>query len=418
MRILFVTRLIPYPLDSGRNQRSFHILQSLAAAGEVTMVCYISNEDQRAHVTHLRKYCSEVHCIAPSKWGHSRLANPSRPALWAHSLKDCLHPTRPMLLGWYESPSGKRLVAELCARGYDLVWAERLPGMHLLPPRLSTRVIVDTDDLEHRKLLHDLRQGDWRLSKPLYWLEYAKLRRLERNLLHKTPYEFTVCSLLDQRVLGDSRRVSVVPNGIEMPEEPCDIPGAPRDPVFMFLGAMDYRANIDGAQFFAAHVFPLLRREAPNARLLIVGRDPVPSIRNLHNGDSIVVTGTVPVIKPYLDQAIALVAPIRFGGGTRIKILEAMAYRKPVVSTTIGAEGLEVQAGVHLLIADDPAGLAAACLKLWREPAFSAQIARDAYDLVSRTYTWEAIGRKIEDLVCRDQYRNSADNIVHASRHT
>ena len=414
MRILFVTRLIPYPLDNGRNQRSYRVLQSLAAAGEVTMVCYIANDRQRADVDYLRKYCAEVHCIEPGEWGHSRLANSLRPALWANAVRDCLHPTRTMLLAWYESPSGKRRVAELCARGFDLIWAERLPGMRLLPAGLSTPVIVDTDDLEHRKLRHDLRNSGWSRSKPLYWLEYVKLARLERGLLRKTSYEFTVCSSLDQQALGDPRRVSVVPNGIQMPEEPCLLPVAQRDPVFMFLGAMDYRANIDGAEFFATQVFPLLRREAPNARLLIVGRNPVSSVRSLHNGDSIVVTGTVPEIKPYFDQSVALVAPIRFGGGTRIKILEAMAYRKPVVSTTIGAEGLEVKPGVDLLIADDPAGLSAACLKLWREPAFSAEIARNAHELVRRIYTWDAISRTIKDLVHRDRSRHDLEAVASA----
>jgi glycosyltransferase involved in cell wall biosynthesis len=365
------------------------------------MVCYIANEDQRAHASHLSQFCEHIHFIEPGEWGRSRLTHSSRAALWAHSLKDCLHPTRSMLLGWYESPSGRRLVAELCSRGYDLVWAERLPGMSLLPEHLSTRVIVDTDDLEHRKLLHELRHGSSRISSPLYWLEYAKLRRLERNLLRTTSYDFTVCSSLDQRVLGDPRRVWVVPNGTELPDEPCELPSQRRDPVFMFLGAMDYRPNIDGAQFFATHVFPLVRREAPSARFLIVGRDPAPPIQSLHNGDSIVVTGTVPAIKPYLDQATAMVAPIRFGGGTRIKILEAMANRRPVVTTTVGAEGLDVENGVHLLIADDPASLAAGCLRLWREPSFAAEIACNAHQLVSTTYTWQAIRSLIRHLIHR-----------------
>src|SRR5687767_11349092 len=104
MRILFVTRLIPYPLDNGRNQRSYHVLRGLASAGDVTMVCYIANEDQRAHASHLSQFCEHIHFIEPGEWGRSRLTHSSRAALWAHSLKDCLHPTRSMLLGWYESP--------------------------------------------------------------------------------------------------------------------------------------------------------------------------------------------------------------------------------------------------------------------------------------------------------------------------
>jgi glycosyltransferase involved in cell wall biosynthesis len=272
--------------------------------------------------------------------------------------------------------------------------------MELLPPDLSARVIIDLDDLEHRKLAYRLRQTGWYRLKPFHVLEYLKFRRLETNLL-RTSYEFAVCSAIDRAVLGDAEadRVWVIPNGINLPQAPPEPPTEHRNPTFLFMGSMGYDPNIDGACYFASQIFPLIRSQLPKAQLLIVGHSPVASVSKLHNGDSIVVTGGVPDVGPYLEQATAVVVPIRFGGGTRIKILEAMAHARPVVSTTIGAEGLETEPNVHFLQCDDPQEFATACVMLWRDPQLCADLTRKAYQLVGERYTWDNISARIHEIL-------------------
>jgi glycosyltransferase involved in cell wall biosynthesis len=164
---------------------------------------------------------------------------------------------------------------------------------------------------------------------------------------------------------------------------------------------MLYDPNIDAMQFFVREVFPLIRREVPETRLLVVGRDPVPEVVKLHDGRSVIVTGEVPDVALYYRQAAIVVAPIRFGGGTRIKILEAMAHSKAVVATTAGAEGLDVECGRHLLIADSPSEFAQACLKLIRNPLLRQKLGEQGWKLVHDNYQWTSIERRVQQVVLR-----------------
>lgn len=398
MQMLFLSEMIPYPLDRARSQRIYHLLKSVASVMEVTFVCFLRDEGERAYVEDLQPLCREIHCIPADEWGHHAVLNRSRPTIWAHALAGYLHPTRPVQLRWYASTYAERLVAELCSRSFDLIWAERLVCMKLLPTKVSARVIVDLDDLEHRKLAYRLRQTGWYRLKPFDFLEYLKFRRFEKNLL-TTNYEFAVCSAVDRAALGDSGRVWVVPNGVDLPGTDSGPSRPGRAPSFLFAGTMNYEPNVDGACYFVDRIFPLIRRDLRNARLLIVGRDPSARVQKLHNGENIVVTGGVPDMKPYLEQATAIVVPIRFGGGTRIKILEAMAHRRPVVSTTIGAEGLEIQPNVHFLQRDNPREFADSCVKLWRDPQLGADLARRACQVVSERYTWDHISAGVRQVL-------------------
>jgi len=406
MRTLFLSEMIPYPLDTAINQRIYHLLKSVASVSEVTLVCFLRNESERAYVEDLRPLCREIHCIPADRWGHRNVFKRPRPIIWAHALAGYLHPTLPVQLRWYKSEYAKCLVAELCSRSFDLIWAERPVCMKLLPSDTSARVIIDLADLEHRKLAYRLCRTGWYRLKPFDFLEYLKFRRLEKGLL-KSSYEFAVCSAIDQAVLGEPKRVWVVPNGINLPRTQSQVPAEDRDPTFLFMGSMSYDPNVDGICYFANRIFPLIRRQLQNARLLIVGRDPVQAVRRLHNGESIFVTGGVQDMQPYLEQATATVVPLRFGGGTRIKILEAMAHKRPVVSTTIGAEGLDIEPNVDFLRCDDPQEFARACVMLWRDPQLRTDLAGRAYRLVSNEYTWDRISVTVQEIVAGCSVRAS-----------
>jgi glycosyltransferase involved in cell wall biosynthesis len=157
---------------------------------------------------------------------------------------------------------------------------------------------------------------------------------------------------------------------------------------------MDWRPNQDAVRYFVSEIFPRLKREVKEARFYIVGREPAPAIRSMAT-DDIIVTGTVPDVRPYLRKAALVVAPLRIGGGSRLKILEAMAMRKPVVSTKVGAEGLCVTAGKNILIAESSDEFVRNCLKALTDMPYSAMLADSGYDLVNSRYRWETIAEKM-----------------------
>ncbi|HEU4355986.1 MAG TPA: glycosyltransferase family 4 protein, partial [Actinomycetota bacterium] len=284
-------------------------------------------------------------------------------------------------------------------RGFDVLWVERLISLGLLPRDPGCRTIVDLDDVQYRKLGHRLRRTASGLRTVLDLVEFFKLRRLERGLVRRGPYEYVVCSALDKRILGGDGRIWVVPNGIDVPAEPAWRPSDGGNPVFVFVGAMSTEANADAARFFVRQILPRIRRVIPGARTLIVGSRPTPEVRALHDGDSVIVTGTVPAVEPFLQDATMSVVPIRFGGGTRIKILEALAHGVPVVSTRIGAEGLEVEHGRHLLLADSPEEFADNCIALSRDRVRREALSRDGIKLVQERYDWRLIEQQIQQVI-------------------
>lgn len=398
MRTLFISETLPYPPTNGRKQRVLHLLRGVARASDVTLLSFMQSEDTTDSAVPLRKYCDEIHLLPRKAWGNGGSTRVAKPWIWGQSLLDYLHPTVPAQLRWYNSPAGARLINRLCSESFDLIWIERLSLMAFLPKPLDCRVVVDLDDLEHRKLAHRLHHGKWDRLLPLRYLEFLKFRRLERNLLN-LPYEFVVCSEVDRKFFGGSKRVSVVPNGFEQRPASPSRRAVGRPPIFLFVGTMCYEPNVDAVRFFATAILPLIRRHEPTAQFLIVGHDPTEAVRALKSIPGVDVTGTVASVESYLREAAVFVAPIRFGGGTRIKILEAMAHGKAVVSTTVGAEGLEVESGKHLLLADSPAAFAESCLLLLNDAVLRARISEEGHSLMNRQYTWNRIEGHVEDIV-------------------
>lgn len=406
MRTLFISETIPYPLNSGRNQRVFHLLKAVARVSEVTLACATPGGDPCPDLESLRPLYERV-CLFPSEsFGLYRETKRARPLRWVKNLAAHLSRIKPSTLDWWRSSEGGRLVARLTREQFDLIWAERLLGLGLLPPNLQTRVVVDLDDLEHRKL------GSWIGSTGLRWrlpldvMEFFKLRRFERSL-PLWGYDLLVCSELDRQIIGWKPNVIVVPNGTDVPPLRPAPPPESAFPIFLFVGSMGYFPNIEAVQFFTRRIFPHIRRETPEAQFWVVGADPAETVRTLHDGKSIIVTGGVPEVQPYLRDAAVVVVPYLSGAGTRIKILEAMAHCRPIVSTRIGAEGLEVRSGRHLLIEDDPIAFAQACLRLLRDPDERQRLTSASYELVRERYDWKYIEHRVQEIVAEERMPQS-----------
>jgi glycosyltransferase involved in cell wall biosynthesis len=194
--------------------------------------------------------------------------------------------------------------------------------------------------------------------------------------------------------------IHVIPNGVDVEyfgaQEPD--PGATRTNL-VFAGSMDYSANVDAVVWFVNNMWPELRRQLPALSFTIVGRDPTPEVRAL-GGDQVNVTGTVPDVRPHYSGALAAVVPLRIGSGTRLKILEAMAAGIPVISTRLGAEGLDFEDGTHLLLADSAGEMIAAVGRLASSPELWLRLSRSGREVVSRLYDWRALTENLYHIHC------------------
>jgi len=218
----------------------------------------------------------------------------------------------------------------------------------------------------------------------------------------------TVTSEREQQILQNRMGPDVytLPNGVDIDFYGTVGSSRSSPPSLLFVGSMDYHANIDAVEWFVRETWPLLRKLRPDLRFTVVGRNPPSSIRALA-ADGIEITGTVDDVRPYYAQASAVVVPLRVGGGTRLKILEAMAARVPVVSTRLGAEGLHTMDQKDILLADAPGEIAAAVSLLMEDSVLSSALVEQGRQLVTRSYGWSHLGETLfqvhQDAIRRQQ---------------
>ena len=278
----------------------------------------------------------------------------------------------------------------------DLIWVYSSWLTGYVPHLDWQRVVVDFDTPFFRAMRRAMRQTPWYWSKILCeGTEMWKQERFDRQLC-KRAAQVLVCSEDDRRILGYDN-VRVVPNCVDLPSSPSIESEDPHR--LLFFGKMDYEPNIDAALYFCKSILPHIRNVEPRAHVYIVGREPSEEIRALHTGTDVFVTGAVPETAPYFNAAGIVIAPIRFGGGTRIKILEAFAHRKAVVSTTTGCEGLAVEDGVHLSRADSPREFAAKCLALMTDASKRRALGRAGRELVEIDYSQDVFQRAVRRCV-------------------
>jgi len=398
-RILYVTSALPYPPDSGSKIRSYQMLRYLAGKGPVTLVTPGRPGADDAHVAALRAHCQRIHVV-------------DERTLWlAHSQHTA--PTFGQRLGallrresWtiqdFRSEALRRQLLELDPSAFDLVIV-RYPQMAYylfeearLRPLLS-KLVIDVDDVAVRSLERSLNRAPASYATLRGRINLAFLRRYYRQLSRARGC--LVVSALDQAYLQErqlAQAVEVVPNMVEMAALGPQRNGHAILPSFLFVGLMSYPPNEEAAVYFCEQIFPRIRAARPDARVTIVGRRPTARVERLGRLPGVTVAGMVPSIGHCYEEAGVAVVPLLNGSGTRIKILEAMAHRTPVVSTTIGCEGLDVAHGAHLLIADEPAAFAERCLALVEDPAMGSGLIERAYELVNERYSIPAFHRAMD----------------------
>lgn len=258
--------------------------------------------------------------------------------------------------------------------------------------------ILDVHNIEH-DVLRQMAQSGSPARRLFNQLEYRKFRREEIGAWRRAS-RCIATSELDAGIIERqiNRPVPVIPNGVDLDYFAAPPLSDASDTHIVFTGAMRYRPNADGAIWFADTILPLIQRELPAARFSIVGADPPPAVRALADRPGVTVTGTVDDVRPWLQAAQIVVVPLLSGGGTRLKLLEAFASGRPVVSTRTGAEGIAVRDERELLLADEPEGFARAVIALARTPELRARLTGAAFDLVRTHYQWNAISMHLREI--------------------
>jgi glycosyltransferase involved in cell wall biosynthesis len=235
-----------------------------------------------------------------------------------------------------------------------------------------------------------------RLRHALTWAKFRRFARLLTESFNRT----TVVSHLELeqlRAIGcDISRIAIVPNGVESTDTPSP---AVRTRRVVYPGSVTYSANLDAVRFFVAQILPLVRRVRPDVRLAVTGATGDVDVAELAAAEGVSFTGWVPNVDPLIAESTACVVPLRIGGGTRLKVLQAMALGTPVVSTTKGIEGLDLEPGRHVLVADSPESFASRVIQLIDDPAFGARLAIEARTAVRERYAWEPIVQTLESVI-------------------
>jgi glycosyltransferase involved in cell wall biosynthesis len=389
MRVLFVSQLLPYPLDSGSKIRNYYLLRYLSRQHQVTLVSFIRTSDEAVLAEELRSFCEAVHTVP--------LRRSRRRDLWHLARSFACH--QPFLVARDASPALAGLVQRLeRERPFDVVHVSPLtmaPYGLLLP---GPRRVVDCHDVMTGLAARTAQALPWWL-RPLARLEARRLSCYEPHVVGCVDRVLTV-SETDRRSLeqlgAPAERVSVVPIGVD--SEALRI-RRERDgpPAILHLGGLNYLPNLQGLRWFLQQVFPRVVELLPDCRLYVVGCAPPPEVVTEGLRDRrIVVTGRVPEVEPYMAKASLLAVPLLSGSGMRVKILEAFVGGLPVVATTLGYEGIEAIPGKHLLAADDPASFAAAVVRVAGDEVVAQRLSVTARRLAEARYDWRRVGEALD----------------------
>lgn len=382
MRILLLTQIVPYPPDSGPKIKTLNVLRYLAVRHELHLVSFARSASEQQHSASLRDVCASVTTVPIHRSRARDLAYLAR----------SLVAGRPFLIERDDSTAMRRAIRDLLTRlRFDAVHADQL-GMAQFAADLPVPLrVLD----EHNAVWTIVRRsaaraglGPTRIAAELEW---RKLRAYEGSVSRRFD-RITVVSEEDKRALEDAAgsplSAEVIPIAVDT-ERLAFEPRTARSRHVVSVATMFYPPNVEGVLWFATEIFPLIRRQSPGTRFYVVGSRPPASVANLHDEErGIVVTGYVSDLGPLLQEAAVTIVPVHSGSGMRVKILEAFARGIPVVSTTVGAEGIEARSGEHLLVADEPAAFARAVLSLVQEPREAERLASSARRLVTEKYDW------------------------------
>lgn len=395
MKILFLTQVLPYPLDAGPKIRAYYVLRHLAERHEVTLLSFVRDSDSAESIAHLRSLCNAVHTVPMPR----------------SSVRDLLHlvrslPTRlPFLIARDWVPAMTHALDNILHNEgpFDAVHADQLwmapyaqrAAQSTAQEQSTLRTVLDQHNAVYlipQRLAADERNP---LKRALLAVESRKMMHYELNTCRA--FDRVVWVTSDDHAAVQSQSATPVANAGVIPicGSPLDQPPLVRHPQpcrVTFLGGLHWPPNAEGVRWFVRHVWPQIARAQPHARLTVIGKEPPAEVVELAASDPRVdAPGFVDDVRPLLCETAAFVVPLHAGGGMRVKILDAWAWGLPTVSTSIGAEGTAFEHEHNMLIADEPQAFADAVLTLFDQPQRAAQIAAAGRETIERCYDWRSV---------------------------
>jgi sugar transferase (PEP-CTERM/EpsH1 system associated) len=383
--LLFLSHRIPFPPDKGDKIRAFRILEHLAARYRIHLGCFVDDDADWVHRAALQTLCAEVACFRlPAATARLRAARgfvtgaPLSLAMFRH----------PDMKAWVQRTLSS--ITPAIVFGFSSAMGQYIIDAHLKP---STRVIMDFVDVDSDKW----RQYADDAAPPMSWVyrrESQCLLAFDRRLAARADGALFV-SAPEAQLFRDlapevGAKTHAVANGIDSayfsPDHAFPTPFSGPGPHLVFTGTMDYRPNVDAVVWFVSEILPLIRRRQPDAVFAIVGAKPAPGVLKLAEPGSVIVTGRVADVRPYVQHADVVVAPLRLARGVQNKVLEGMAMARPVVTTPQGLEGIDARDGVELLVATTPEAFAEAVYRAVQ--THGIRLGTAARELMLKAYAW------------------------------
>jgi sugar transferase (PEP-CTERM/EpsH1 system associated) len=397
-KVLFLTPDLPYPPHQGAAIRTLNLIKNLAPRYEIHLLSFVQDGDFSRRPEALARYCASIVTV------------PSPHRSTAHRAMSVLFSPRPDMALRLPSPEFSAALRNCLSRErFDFVQTEAIEmaqfGLAVKSMNLASRPLVVFDDINAEYLLQkrafetDSRQPSRWLAALYSFIQWRKLQHYEAHACRQVD-RIIVVSEADAKALQrlvPTQRCAVIPNGVDtdffMPWE-----GVDSDSTLVFTGKMDFRPNVDAVLWLAHEVLPVIQREMPQVSLRVVGRNPHPRLFGLQKSPNIVLTGYVDDVRPHIGEAAVYVVPLRVGGGTRLKVLEAMSMAKAIVSTSLGCEGIPIRPDRELVIADDPLSFAGAVVRLMKDRERRMQLGISARQMVVAYHDWRHIAPLLEQV--------------------
>lgn len=400
MRLLWVKTGPLHPLDTGGKRRTHAMLTEISREHEVTYLALLPEGETVSAAEQADPYARH------KLWIPTRQAPKHSPRFWLDLARSTVLSSRPYAVQRYEEPRLREVLGRMAAeKAFDLVICDFLaPALNFLGVEFACPTVLFQHNIESQIWKRLAAAEASPLKRRYLGLQHRRMGRWEERLSRRFSGVITVSpddSRLARELYGLDNVLGDVPTGVDVQFfQPGPPPAGPF--TIGFLGSMDWMPNIDACAHLLDDILPAVHARRPDCRVKIIGRNPPAALRERAAADArLEVTGTVDDVRPHVHGCHAIVVPLRAGGGTRIKIYEAMAMGVPVVSTRIGAEGLPVADGEDLLLADAAGDFAAAILRLADDPDLAQRLAKRARIQVETHYSWSAATRIFLELCAR-----------------
>jgi sugar transferase (PEP-CTERM/EpsH1 system associated) len=391
MNILFLAPRLPLPADTGGKIRTLNILKQLALKNHVCLLCFSFEATDPLYRQFLQELGIEVAFV------------PVPPSSLIQKINAVIFNALPFSILKYHTAQMRQSIQELLTRQhFDAIHIDHLHMAVYKDCFKDIPCFLDEHNVEYKILERCANVEHSWIKKCLYRDQSGKMKTFESQKIKEFKGVFA-CSVDDQQLFNNlasgAQTVHVIPNGVDTEYFTGSALKEPQEDAMVFTGSMDWLPNDDAISYFCQEILPLVWQKNSALKLYVVGKNPSSVVKNLaHKDGRVIVTGRVDDVRPFVGRSKIFIVPLRIGGGTRLKILEAMAMGKAVVSTTIGAEGIECKDGVNIALADNPDNFAQKIIALCLNPTLAATMGHEGRQLVCQKYDWAIVGKILTNI--------------------